>query len=177
MKMRLTLAIPFVLLLAGTAAAQDVRYNFDKQANFAGFKTYKWVTIKGATQLADLADRQVKAAVDAELAKKGLTKSTSDTADLFIGYQGPSVQEKQYTSFDTGWGYGPGYYGGGWYGRRRRDDDGDDVHYLCRATGAGYVRLFSAHARVARRRRARRLTRRPSPKNSRRISKRRSRRC
>jgi hypothetical protein len=111
-------ALPLVLLLAGagTAAAQDVRYNFDKQANFASFKTYKWVTIKGATQLSELADRQVKAAVDAELSKKGLTKSDSDTADLYIGYQAGIGTEKEYTSFDTGWGYGPGWYGGGWYG-------------------------------------------------------------
>jgi Domain of unknown function (DUF4136) len=106
-----------VMLLVGTgvAAAQDVRYNFDKQANFAGFKTYKWVAIKGATQLSELVDRQVKSAVDAELSKKGLSKSESDTADLYIGYQAAVGQEKEYTSFDTGWGYGPGW-GGGWYG-------------------------------------------------------------
>src|SRR4051812_29636308 len=98
---------------AGTAAAQDVRYNFDKNANFASFKTYKWVQIKGATPLNNLADQQVKAAVDAELAKKGLTKSESDTADLYVGYQGAVGQEKEYTSFDSGCGYGPGWYGGG----------------------------------------------------------------
>jgi hypothetical protein len=111
-------AVPLVLLLvgAGTAAAQDVRYNFDKQANFASFRTYKWVVIKGATQLSDLPDRQVKAAVDAELSKKGLTQTTTDTADLLIGYQAAVGQEKEYTSFDSGWGYGPGWYGGGWYG-------------------------------------------------------------
>jgi hypothetical protein len=111
--------LPLVLLLAGagSALAQDVRYNFDKSANFSGFKTYKWVEIKGATQLPDLADRQVKAAVDAELAKKGLTKSESDTADLYIGYQAAVNTEKEYTSFNSGgWGYGPGWYGGGWYG-------------------------------------------------------------
>jgi Domain of unknown function (DUF4136) len=116
--MRRFFVFPLLLLLAGagSAAAQDVRYNFDKSANFGAFKTYKWVVIKGATQLSDLADRQVKAAVDAELAKKGLTKSDSDSADLLIGYQAGIGQEKEYTSFDTGWGYGPGWYGGGWYG-------------------------------------------------------------
>jgi hypothetical protein len=110
--------LPMALLLAGaaTALAQDVRYNFDKSANFGAFKTYKWVVIKGATPLADLAERQVKAAVDAELATKGLAKSDSDTADLYIGYQAAIGQEKEYTSFDSGWGYGPGWYGGGWYG-------------------------------------------------------------
>jgi hypothetical protein len=107
-----------MLLLGGasTILAQDVRYNFDKQANFGSFKTYKWVVIKGATQLSDLGDKQVKTAVDAELAKKGLTRSDSDTADLLIGYQAGVGQEKEYTSFDSGWGYGPGWHGGGWYG-------------------------------------------------------------
>jgi len=105
-----------LLLVASSALAQDVRYNYDKSANFAGFKTYKWVVIKGASQLSDLPDRQVKAAVDAELAKKGLSKTEGETADLYIGYQAGVGQEKQYTSFDTGWGYGPGWYGAGWYG-------------------------------------------------------------
>jgi len=47
---------------------------------------------------------------------QGLTKSEAETADLYIGYQAGVGQEKEYTSFDTGWGYGPGWHGGGWYG-------------------------------------------------------------
>jgi len=93
-----------------------VRYNFDKQANFAGFKTYQWVAIKGAQPLPDLTDRQVKAALDVELSKKGLTLAEGNQADLLIGYQAAIDTEKQFTSYDTGWGYGPGWYGGGWYG-------------------------------------------------------------
>jgi hypothetical protein len=116
--MRRLLVLPLVLFLAGTSSAfaQDVRYNFAKDANFAGFKTYKWVAIKSAQPLSDLVDQQIKGAVDAELGKKGLMKTESDNADLFVGYQAAVNTEKQYTSFDTGWGYGPGWYGGGWYG-------------------------------------------------------------
>jgi len=55
------------------------------------------------------------AAVNAELATKGLTVTDSDTADLYIGYQTAIGTEKQFTSYNTGWGYGPGW-GGGWYG-------------------------------------------------------------
>lgn len=116
--MKRVFLLPLILLLAGapTAFAQDVRYNYDNQANFSAFKTYRWVTIKGSPQLQDLPDRQVKAAVDAELAKKGLMKSESENADLYIGYQAAVTQEKEFTSFDTGWGAGPGWYGRGWYG-------------------------------------------------------------
>jgi hypothetical protein len=109
-----------LLVIASTAFGQDVRYNFDKNADFSKFKTYKWVAIKGANQLDDLVDSQIKGAIDAELATKGLTKVDGDTADLFIGYQTAVGQEKQFTSFSSGmgpgWGYGPGWYGGGWYG-------------------------------------------------------------
>jgi hypothetical protein len=110
--------VPVALLLAsaGTATAQDVRFNFDKQATFGTFKTYKWVPIKGAAPLNELTDRQVKAALDTELSKKNLTLSSTDAADLYIGYQAAIDQEKEITSYDTGWGYGPGWYGPGWYG-------------------------------------------------------------
>ena len=117
--MKRLLVLPLlVLFLAGatSALAQDVRYNFAKDTNFAGFKTYKWVPIKSAQPLSDLVDNQIKSAVDAELGKKGLTKTDADTADLYVGYQAAVSTEKQYTSFDTGYGYGPGWYGGGWYG-------------------------------------------------------------
>jgi hypothetical protein len=110
------LSIGLLLVGAGTALAQDVRYNFDKQANFAGFKTYKWVALKDAPALNPIVDKQIKEAVDAELAKKGLTKTEGDDADLYVGYQAGVQKEKEFTSYNTGWGYGPGWYGGGWYG-------------------------------------------------------------
>ena len=105
------------MLLAGatSALAQDVRYNYDKQANFASFKTYKWVDVKSG-KVNDINEKMIRAAVDAELGKKGLTKTEAATADLYVAYQAAVDTEKQYTSFDTGWGYGPGWYGGGWYG-------------------------------------------------------------
>jgi hypothetical protein len=116
MKIRLALSVLACVVMAQGAYAQDVRYNFDDTANFAAFKTYKWVAIKDAAQVNPLVDKQIKDAVDAELSKKGLMRSEDDKADLYVGYQAGVGQEKQYTSFDTGWGYGPGWHGGGWYG-------------------------------------------------------------
>ena len=105
-----------LLLIAFGAAAQDVRYNFDKNADFSKFKTYKWVPIKGAQPPDDLVDKQIKETFDAELAKKGLSKVESDDADLFVGYQTAIGTEKQFTSYNSDWGYGGGWYRGGWYG-------------------------------------------------------------
>jgi len=100
---------------ASNAAAQDVRYDFDKDAPFSDYKTYKWVDIKGSDKVNELAQRQIKAALQAELATKGLTKTDSDDADLYIGDQTAIGTEKQFSSYSTGWGTGPGW-GGGWYG-------------------------------------------------------------
>ena len=84
--------------------AQDIRYDFDKDQDFSKYKTYEWVPIKGADQPDDLTAKQITGAIDAVLAKKGLTETDSDTADLYIGYQTAIGTEKQYTSYTTGWG-------------------------------------------------------------------------
>jgi uncharacterized protein DUF4136 len=107
------MAITVFAAFSPTALAQDTRYNFDAQADFSKFKTYKWVEMKGAQKPDDLTDRQIREAIDAELSRKGLSKTDSDSADLFLGYQTAINTEKEVTSFDTGWGYGPGWrYGG-----------------------------------------------------------------
>ena len=60
MKKSLLFTAAALLLLAGNAIAQDVRYNFDKDADFSKFKTYKWVDIKDAQKPNDLVDKQIK---------------------------------------------------------------------------------------------------------------------
>ena len=116
MKRILFLSTLILFLAISCAYGQDVRYNFDKDINFSKFKTYKWVILKDAPTANDLVTKQLKDAVDAELATKGLTKIDDDTANLFIGYQAGVGQEKQFTSFSSDWGYGGGWYRGGWYG-------------------------------------------------------------
>jgi hypothetical protein len=106
-----------VLLLSSvtTTVAQDVRYNFAQSEDFSKYKTYKWVDLKGVDQANELTQTQIKQAIDTNLATKGLQKVDSDTADLYIDIQTAVGTEKQFTSYNTGWGYGPGW-GGGWYG-------------------------------------------------------------
>ena len=104
------------LVLVATAFGQDVRYNFASGTNFAKFKTYRWVQIKGTDQPDQITDQQIKAAFDAELAGKGLSKVDTEQADLLIGYLVSLGSEKQVTTFDSGWGYGPGWRGYGYGG-------------------------------------------------------------
>ena len=110
--MKITRVIGSLLLLAIGGFAQDVRYNFDRSADFSKYRTYKWVKVKDAAQLGQLADQQLKSAVDAELAMKGLVKSDGNT-DLDVAYQAAINQEKQFNSYSSG--FGPGWgYGAGW---------------------------------------------------------------
>src|SRR5271167_3420456 len=117
MKRLSLIVLAWLAIGASGAWAQDVRYNFAKDAKFSDYKTYKWVDIKGADHANDITNKEIIAALEAELATKGLTKTDSDDADLYIGYQTAIGTEKQFNSYSTGWGYGPGW-GGGWYGYR-----------------------------------------------------------
>ena len=115
MKLPVILAFAFVLSFATSAAAQDVRYNFDSSEDFSKFKTYKWVDVKGSDQINPIVQKQIQQSIDTQLATKGLTKTDSDSADLYVGMQTAVGTEKQFNTYSTGWGYGPGW-GGGWYG-------------------------------------------------------------
>ena len=85
MKKLLFFSLVGILLSVSTAVGQDVRYNFDKNSDFSKFKTYKWVPLKDATKLNDLVDKQIIDSVNAELATKGLTQVTEDSANLYVG--------------------------------------------------------------------------------------------
>src|SRR5690348_11648221 len=111
--MRRLMLCGFLGLIMGVPAllGQDVRYNFDRKADFSRFKTYKWITLKDAAPVDELINKQIIDTIDSELGMKGLKKITDDNADLYIGYQAGVDKEREFTSYSTGWGYGPGWYG------------------------------------------------------------------
>lgn len=105
------------LLLAWCVAgsAQDIRYNFLQGTDFSKYKTYKWVQIPNVQYPNSILDDQIKRAIDAQLALKGLSK-TEENPDLYVTYQAAVNQEKQWNAYSTGgnsWGWG-GW--GGWGG-------------------------------------------------------------
>lgn len=61
------------------------------------------MSIKNAQQVDELTAKQLTNTIDAKLAKKGLTKTDSDKADLCIGYQTAIGSEKQLNAYNTGW--------------------------------------------------------------------------
>ena len=103
MKKIILIFITFLMLVTCRGLGQDVNYEVDTNADFSKFKTYKWVSLENpAAPIDNLTDEQIKAAVDATLAKKGLVKSTGDTADLLIGYQSKELITEEIPQF-------PGY--------------------------------------------------------------------
>lgn len=102
--------VPLVLLVLMSAIAftQDVHYNSMPGTDFSKYHTYKWVAIPGAQQLNQIQEQEVKQAVDAQLAAKGFTPATGDNADMYVGYQVSVGNEKEWSAYGTGRGWGGG---------------------------------------------------------------------
>ena len=94
-----------MLLLAGIASAQQVKTDYDRNANFAQYKTYSWEHVK--TQDALNVDR-IKSAVNAALAAKGLTQVDSGGEISIVAVEMTQNQQTLntfYNGFGGGWGW------------------------------------------------------------------------
>ena len=111
-KRTMTVAIACVLASA-LVLAQKTSYDYDKSASFAGYKTY--AQKEGTKVGQQLIDDRIAAAIDKELATKGLTKSEANP-DLVVVYHVAFDKEKDISTFSSGYGGGYGPYGYGWGG-------------------------------------------------------------
>jgi beta-galactosidase GanA len=101
--------------LGVTAFAQEVHFDYDRLANFSAYKTYQWVDYKAVQVGNELLDRDIKRAVDEQLAGKGLRRVESG-GDLVVGCQAGISQEKEFDNIGAGgWGgpFGWGNWGNG----------------------------------------------------------------
>ena len=98
------IGVLLILIACGVARAQDVTTNAMPGTNFAKYHTYKWVTVEGASYPNQIVDAQIKSSIDSQLAAKGLTKTDSDKADLYVAYQVSLDQEKQWNAYGMGGG-------------------------------------------------------------------------
>jgi hypothetical protein len=104
------ISVAVALLVSSVVLAQEVRTNYMPGTDFSKYHTYKWVMIGQGEQPNQIVDAEIKQAVDSQLAAKGLTKTDSDQADLFVGYQTAITKQKQWNAYSTGGGWG---WGGG----------------------------------------------------------------
>jgi hypothetical protein len=90
------------MLLARGAAAQDLNYDYDRHANFYGYRTYAWA---GGTNLADdLNHARILAAVDRQLAAKGLARVDSTrNPDVLVAYGVGLTQDLTINGYENRW--------------------------------------------------------------------------
>ena len=111
---RLAMAAVVVLIAGGVASAQDVKVDFDKDANFGALKTF---TVKlGTSWNNPLSEKRVLAEIQQGLTEKGWTATTDDAkADAVVVLHGATEKQKSLNTFYSG-GYGGYGWRGGWGG-------------------------------------------------------------
>ena len=116
-----------LISLRAAVFAQEIQFDYDRSANFNTYKTYQWVDYKAVQVGDELLDRDIKRAVDEQLAGKGLRRVESG-ADLLVGYEAGISQEKAFDSIGTGgWG---GPFGWGNWGNTRVTTSSIDIGKL-----------------------------------------------
>ena len=147
MQTRLVTAGLIALLVPAAAMAQKVSYDFDKTANFAAFKTYAH---KDGTKVGQpLIDDRIVAAIDAQMAAKGFTKSEANP-DVFVVYHVAFDKQKDISTYSSGYGGGYGPYGWGMAAAGRRHDDDAGARHPDRHARDRHGRRQEGTARVAR---------------------------
>ena len=107
-----TLAVAAAFSVVGASAfAQDVKVDFDKDANFAALKTFNAKI--GTSWHNPLSEKRVLAEIEQALTEKGWTKAEGDKADAVVVLHGATEKEKTLNTFYSG---GMGGYGYGWRG-------------------------------------------------------------
>jgi len=86
--------------------------DYDPSTDFSRYKTWDLKEDRRSIDNPLLA-RRIETAVTAELAKKGMTRNTSNP-DFWVAVHGRLSKQTQINTYDSGWGYGYGWrYGGG----------------------------------------------------------------
>jgi Domain of unknown function (DUF4136) len=92
-----------VLWLASAVSAQQVKTDYDRNANFAQYKTYSWEQVK-TKDLLDI--ERIKNAVNATLGTKGWTQVDSGADVSIVAMEITHEQQTLntfYDGFDGGW--------------------------------------------------------------------------
>src|SRR5262245_24795819 len=88
------------LTVAGCTVPIKVNHDFDRQADFTKYHTYAWREGTGTTS--SLVQKRIVAAVDGQLAAKGLTKDDNNP-DLLVYTHVRLDQRTQAYTYSTGW--------------------------------------------------------------------------
>lgn len=100
---RLSILAGFALLSAGASSAEQVKTDYDRNADFSRYKTYSWQNVHTENPLS--VDR-IKAAVNAALAAKGWTQTESGGDVSIMAMEMDQAHQRLNTYYDN--------FGGGW---------------------------------------------------------------
>lgn len=111
MNRKIAVAITLMMLVAGTAVAQQTSVDYDKSADFSKYKTYAWA--EGRSVQDPFNHQRIVDSIDAQLAAKGWRRvERSQGPDAIVLYRAGATEQKQARVWGTG--YGPGWrFGGG----------------------------------------------------------------
>jgi Domain of unknown function (DUF4136) len=98
-------------VFGATAFAQDVKVDFDKDANFGAIKTF--AAKIGTSWNNPISEKRVVAEIEQSLTEKGWTKAPPETADAVVVLHGATEKQRTLNTFYSGTG---GYGGYGWRG-------------------------------------------------------------
>lgn len=76
-----------LVVFAAIGSAQKVSYQVDTKADFSRYKTYQWQRAEKAVYPEKALDDMFVRAIDAELGKRGLSRTEAGEADLIVIYQ------------------------------------------------------------------------------------------
>jgi len=93
--------VGLALLGSAVAFAQDVTFDYDRSANFRGYRSYAW--IRGTEISDELNHKRIVQAVDAQLAAKGLTATdATGEPDLLVAYHAAFDRQLQINTYGAG---------------------------------------------------------------------------
>jgi Domain of unknown function (DUF4136) len=101
----LTVVLGFsFMLMTGTALAQKVTIDYDRNADFSKYKTYAFG--QGTPAPETLMNQRIQEAIERQLAEKGLTR-VENNPDLIVVYHCAVDKRTQLsTTYLDGWGWG-----------------------------------------------------------------------
>ncbi|MBU3024577.1 DUF4136 domain-containing protein [Zobellia galactanivorans] len=141
MKKIKTLAIPMlVLLFLSSCTSVRVLSDYDKEANFDSYKTYAFYkTGIDKAQISDLDKKRILRAIEAEMGKRGFSKS--ENPDILVSIFTKEKEQvdiyNNYWGGYYGWGWNPYYWGPGWGGS----------NVSTRTEGSLYIDLIDAKSK------------------------------
>lgn len=110
--MKKIMLFAFVMLIAASCSSIRVSSDFDKEAKFSSYKTYKFTDEAMNLPVDDINKQRILKAIEEQLASKGFTKAENPDVLIDVKIKAKAVQTAtEYTNY-----YGSGYryrWGGG----------------------------------------------------------------